>query len=61
MNLKVFKKLSTERQLDEIICFGKPIDKFVTEHHKVTTYQMNGFVVDSYRQLKTNSFYKLYF
>lgn len=61
MRLKDFKKLSLSRQIDEIISFGKQIDTFVTGESKVISYQMEGFVVDIYYELQTNSFQRLYY
>lgn len=61
MKISVFKSLSLERQLEEIISFGKPIDSFTKNGFKIVTYQMDGFVVDTVHHSKTNTFHKLYF
>lgn len=59
IEFEIFKKMSEQRQLEEINSFGKSIDVFETEIFKIITYQMKGFVVDAYYSLYNNNFIEL--
>lgn len=59
MNRKIFDNLSLNAKLDQIISFGKIIDKFESEDLEIVSYQMEGFVVDVQTNKNTRRLHKI--